>query len=95
MSFKATRNSDDNSYWLYYSTNVRILSAREIYYKKGKTATQAAKKICDVYGHDVVSVRVVQSWFKYFQSGNFDVKDALRSGQSITGKVDEIMEKVE
>jgi len=38
---------------------------------------------------------VAQSWFKRFQSGNFDVKDAPHSGRSITGKVDEIMKKVE
>jgi len=74
--------------------------------KKGKNATQA-KKICDVYGHDAVSVHVVRSWFKRFQSRNFDVKifyikifdvnnfDASRSGRLITGKVDEMMEKVE
>jgi len=37
---------------------------------------------------------MTQSWFKRFQSGNFDVKDT-RSGRPITGKVDEIMEKVE
>jgi len=30
----------------------------KFYYKKGKNATQAAKRICDVYGHDVVSVCV-------------------------------------
>jgi len=35
------------------------------------------------------------SWFKRFQSGNFDVKDAPHSGRPITGKVDEIMEKIE
>jgi len=35
---------------------------------------------------------VTQSWFKYFQSRNFYVKNA-RSG-SITGKVNKIMEKV-
>jgi len=38
---------------------------------------------------------VTQSWFKRFQSENFDVKDTLRSGRPITEKVDEIMEKVE
>jgi len=48
----------------------------KFYYKKGKNVTQALKKICDVYGHDAVSVRVVQSWCKRFQSGNFDVKYA-------------------
>jgi len=38
---------------------------------------------------------VVQSWFKRFQSRNFDVEGAPRSGRLITGKVDEIMEKIE
>jgi len=38
---------------------------------------------------------VAQSWFKRFQSGNFDVKDASRSGQLVTGKFDKIMENVE
>lgn len=28
----------------------------KFYYKTGKNATQAAKIICDVYGHDAVSV---------------------------------------
>ena len=63
--------------------------------KKGKNATQAAKKICDVYGPSAVSVRVAQIWFKRFQSGNFDVKDARRSGRPITDKMDAIFEKME
>jgi len=67
----------------------------KFYYKKEKNAIQAAKKICDVYGHDAVSIRVAQSWLKRFQSGNFDVKDASCSSRPITGKADEIMEKVE
>jgi len=45
--------------------------------KKGKNATRAAKKICDVYGYDAVLVRLAQSWFKRFQSENFDIKDKL------------------
>jgi len=39
----------------------------KFYYKKGKIATQAANKICDVYEHNAVSVRVAQSSFKRFQ----------------------------
>ncbi|KAL0842348.1 hypothetical protein ABMA28_014470 [Loxostege sticticalis] len=65
------------------------------YYKKSKNITQAAKKICDVYGSSAVSMRVAQIWFKRFQSGNFDVKDARRSGRPITDKIDAIFEKVE
>ncbi|TLM46186.1 hypothetical protein FEC26_18845, partial [Acinetobacter baumannii] len=60
----------------------------KFYYKKGKNATQAAKKNCDVYGPSAVSVRVAQIWFKRFQSGNFDVKDARRSGLAYTKKLD-------
>jgi len=71
---------------------VEIQYILKFYYKK-KNASQIAKKICDVY--DTVSIRVVQNWFKCFQSGKFNVKDASRFGRSITGKVDEIMEKVE
>jgi len=37
---------------------------------------------------------MAQSWFKRFQSGNFYVKGAPRSGRSITKKI-EIMEKIE
>jgi len=37
---------------------------------------------------------MTQNWFKRFQSGNFYVKDVPRSGRPITGKVDEIMEKL-
>jgi len=66
---------------------IRYIS--KFYYKKRKNAT--AKKICDVYGYDAVSVRMAQSWFKRFPSGNFYVKYAL---QPIIGKIDEIMKKV-
>jgi len=31
----------------------------KFYYKKEKNATQAARKICDVYEHDAVSIHVV------------------------------------
>jgi len=43
--------------------------------------------------HD--AVRVALGWLKRFQSGNFNVKDGLRSGRPITGKVYKIIEKVE
>jgi len=33
----------------------------KVYYKKGENAIQAAKKICDVSGHDAVLVNVAQS----------------------------------
>ena len=44
------------------------------YQKKGKNAVQARKKLTDVCGEDVLTVRQCQNWFAKFQSGNFDVQ---------------------
>ncbi|KAJ0174870.1 hypothetical protein K1T71_009978 [Dendrolimus kikuchii] len=76
-------------------SNEEIRYILKFYYKKGKNATQAAKKNCDVYGTNAISVRVAQIWFKRFQFGNFDIKDARRSGRPVTDKIDAIFEKVE
>ncbi|GFX78310.1 histone-lysine N-methyltransferase SETMAR [Trichonephila clavipes] len=48
---------------------------------KGKNAVQARKKMTDVYGEGVLTVRQCQNWFAKFRSGNFDVEDAPRSGR--------------
>jgi len=42
--------------------------------KREECDSGAAKKIYNVYGHDAVSVHVVQRWFQHFQSENFNVK---------------------
>ncbi|CAH2264971.1 jg5038 [Pararge aegeria aegeria] len=76
-------------------SNEEIRYILKFYYKIGKNAMQAAKKICDVYGPSAATVRVAQIWFKRFQSGNFDVKDAPRSGRRITDKMDAIFATVE
>ncbi|KAJ0171889.1 hypothetical protein K1T71_012652 [Dendrolimus kikuchii] len=76
-------------------SNEEIRYILKFYYKKGKNATPAAKKICDVYGPNAVSVRVARIWFKRFQSGNFDIKDARRFGRPVTDKIDAIFAKVE
>ncbi|CAH2103465.1 unnamed protein product [Euphydryas editha] len=65
------------------------------YYKKGKGAAKTCRKICEVYGENAVSERRTQEWFARFRSGNFDVKDAPRSGRPVTEKVDEILQLME
>ncbi|GFX81715.1 histone-lysine N-methyltransferase SETMAR [Trichonephila clavipes] len=50
------------------------------YYRKGKNAVQARKKLTDVYG-GVLTVCQCQNWFAKFRSGNFNVEDAPRSGR--------------
>ncbi|GFU65941.1 histone-lysine N-methyltransferase SETMAR [Trichonephila clavipes] len=54
------------------------------YYRKGKNAVQARKKLTDVYGEGVLN------WFAKFRSGNFDVEDAPRSGRPVEADKDAI-----
>ncbi|CAK9827579.1 Histone-lysine N-methyltransferase SETMAR [Anthophora retusa] len=61
-----------------------------LYYRKGKNAVQARKKLADVYGEDVLTVRQCQNWFAKFRSGNFDAEDAPRSGRSVEADKDTI-----
>lgn len=46
-------------------------------------ATEAAREICEVYGEEAMPVRTAQYWFKRFKDGNFDIKDAARSGRPV------------
>lgn len=66
----------------------------QFYFDKGKNAAQARQKICAVYGQGSLSKATAKRWFARFRSGNFDVKDAPRSGRPITEKVDEILQKI-
>lgn len=38
---------------------------------------------------------MVQDQYVWHKAGNFDVKDALLSGRPISGKIDEIKEKID
>ncbi|GFW37539.1 histone-lysine N-methyltransferase SETMAR [Trichonephila clavipes] len=58
--------------------------------RKGKNAVQARKKLTDVYGEGVLTVRQCQNWFAKFRSGNFDVEDAPRSGRPVEADKDAI-----
>ncbi|GFW39753.1 histone-lysine N-methyltransferase SETMAR [Trichonephila clavipes] len=58
------------------------------YDRKGKNAVQARKKLTDVYGGGVLTVRQCQNWFAKFRSGNFDVEDAPRSGRPVEADKD-------
>lgn len=43
---------------------------------------QARKKLCAIYGEDVLRERQRQNWFSKFYYSNFNLKDA-RSGRPI------------
>ena len=51
------------------------------YFKKGKRAAEAHRKICSVYGDDALTERTCQNWFVKFHSGNFDINDSQQSGR--------------
>ncbi|KAL6417025.1 hypothetical protein ACFW04_014734 [Cataglyphis niger] len=48
------------------------------YFRKGKNAVQAAKKLRDVYGNEALKERQYRNWFEKFRSGNFSLKDDQR-----------------
>ncbi|GFV59244.1 histone-lysine N-methyltransferase SETMAR [Trichonephila clavipes] len=60
------------------------------YYRKGKSAVQARKKLTDVYGEGELTVRQSQNWFAKFRSGNFDVEEAPRSRRPVEADKDAI-----
>lgn len=60
------------------------------YYRKGKNAVHARKKLSEVYGNDVLTERQCQNWFAKFRSGKFDVEDAPRSGRPVEADDDTI-----
>ncbi|XP_018046256.1 PREDICTED: histone-lysine N-methyltransferase SETMAR-like [Atta colombica] len=55
-----------------------------------KNATQAANKICAVYGEGAVSERTVRKWFARFKAGDFNLEDQERPGRPSTTDEDQI-----
>lgn len=54
------------------------------YFRKGKNAVQARKKLSEVYGKGCLTERQCQRWFARFRSGNFNVQDAPHTGRPTT-----------
>ena len=61
------------------------------YFRKGKNAAQAHRKLCGVYGDECLSERQCQNWFARIRSRNFDVTDEPRPGRPIVETVNEIL----
>ena len=49
--------------------------------EKVKTQCKLGTKLYDVYGEKSLTERQCQNWFSGFRSGDFDLKDAPRSGR--------------
>ena len=60
------------------------------YFKKGKNATEAHKKICAVYGEGAVTDQTCQKWFVKVRAGDFSLDDAPGSGRPVEVVSDQI-----
>ena len=56
---------------------------------------QVRKKLYDVYGEKSLTGRQCQNWFARFRSGDFDLKDAPRSGHTTVVDDDKIKAMIE
>ena len=65
------------------------------YSRKGKKAVQARKKLYDVHGKKSLTEHLCQNWFARFRSGDFDLKDAPRSGRPTEVDDDKIRAMIE
>jgi len=62
---------------------------------KGKNATQAANKICAVYGEGAVAERTVRKWFTRFKASDFNLEAQKCSGRPFTTDEDQIKSLIE
>ena len=65
------------------------------FFRKGKNAAQAAKKLRDVYSEEALKDRQCLNWFDEFRSGDFSNKDEQRSGRSNKVDDDQIKAQIE
>ncbi|GFX35822.1 histone-lysine N-methyltransferase SETMAR [Trichonephila clavipes] len=62
---------------------------------QGEKASQVAEIVNCVYGVDIVTANYMQTWFRRFRSGIFDVKQASRTDRPVVENVDQITEIIE
>ena len=65
------------------------------YFRKGKKAVQARKKLYDVYDEKSLTERQCQNWFARFRSGDFHPKDTSLSGRPTEVEDDKIKAMIE
>ena len=65
------------------------------YFRIGKNAVQARKKLYDVYGEKSLTESQFQNWFARFRFGDFHPKDAPRSGRPTEADDDKIKTMIE
>ena len=62
-------------------------------FKKGESAAQWARNICNILENDSTSERTCQFWYKKFRLGYFDLTDRPRSGRPLAFD-DEVLKQI-
>ena len=64
-------------------TNVHFRHLLLFAFNQCFNASKAARDICAVYGENDIAERTARDWYAKFKRGNFDLKEAPRSGRPI------------
>ncbi|EYC34093.1 hypothetical protein Y032_0001g238 [Ancylostoma ceylanicum] len=63
--------------------------------KKGETAVESHRDLCDAFGHDVISERQCQRWFHKFRSVNESLEDDARGKPPSVVDMKQLKEAIE
>ncbi|XP_066907319.1 histone-lysine N-methyltransferase SETMAR-like [Halyomorpha halys] len=74
-------------------TQIRSILLYE--FKLGSKAAETARKICSVFGEDVLSERKAQFWFSKFRGGDETLEDEVRSGRPTVVDKEDVRRVVE
>ncbi len=66
----------------YEPTKSHLREILLIFFNSKKTAVEARRLICEVYGEDAIQESTSRKWFQRFKSGDFDTKVKERPGKS-------------
>lgn len=56
----------------------KIRTIYEYEFRRGVTAAQTVRRVCEVFGKDATTEKTVRRWFKKFRDGNFDLSNKPR-----------------
>ena len=52
-------------------------------FNRGSKVAKATRDVSTVYGEGAIAERTARDWYAKFKNGNFDLKDASRSGRPL------------
>ena len=77
------------------SEKMQIRTVLVYEFRKGTTAAETFRSICQVFGEGVISKRLCEQWFQKFSSGDYSLNDQPRSGRPSVVDTDRLKATVE